>query len=133
MSKYETLINKAIETLKDNDELFISCIDELDSWNGYADGFRCFPMDEINDLFCGMKIGDFLDLLGDFNHRDNFFYESIYGIESCDSKVQLYRDNVDEGELLDNLIDRYDDIDIKWIDEDFDELLKEIIDEKAAA
>ena len=90
-------------------------------------------MDEINDLFSGMKIGDFLDLLGDFNHRDNFFYENIYGIESCDSKVDLYRDNVDEGELLDNLIDRYDDLDIKWIDEDFDELIKNIIETRAAA
>ena len=133
-NNYSELINKAIAELKENDDLFISCIDELDSWNGFADGFRCWEMWELNEIFYDCKVTDFLDKLGrNFNHNDEYFYDSIYGIESTDSKVDLYRDNVDEGELLDNLIDRYSDLDISWIDSDFDNLLQEIIEAKENA
>lgn len=128
MSRYSDLIAKAIQELKDNDELFTSCVDELDSWNGFADGFRCYEMWEIDELCHGMKLSEFLDQLRDFKSTDNYFYFSIYGIESTDSKIDLYRDNVDEGELLDNLIKKYSDIDIKWIDSDFDDLINSIVE-----
>lgn len=127
------LYNKALEELKNNDELFVRCVDELDSWNGFADGFRAYDMEELEDLHCGVSLHDFLDrMTSDFNIRDNYFYYSIYGLESCDSKEELYRDNVDEEDLLDNLIDRYYDIDLKWIDSDFDELIEDIITSEEA-
>lgn len=133
MSKYSELVAKAIEELKNNDDLFVACVNELDSWNGFADGFRAYDMSELDDLFGSMKVSEFLDILADsFNHRDNYFYDSIYGIDSCDYIEELYRDNVDDGELLDNLIENYYDIDIAWIDSDFDELLNEIVDIIAA-
>lgn len=128
MTKYSELINKATQELKDNNDLFVSCVDELDSWNGYADGFRAYDMDELNDLTCGMKASELIDqLTGDFNIRDNYFYWSIYGLESCDYKDELYRDNVDEGELLDNLIENYNNLDLSYIDSDFDDLIQEIV------
>lgn len=131
---FEELYAQAVDILKDNDDLFMYCIDELDNWNGYADGFRAYYMDELNDFFCGMPATDLLDkLTADFNVRDNFFYFSIYGLESCDYKEDLYRDNVDEAELLDNLIEHYDDLDIEWKDADFDKLLQHIIEAKEGA
>ena len=60
---YEDLMNEAKQALIDNDSLFVACIDELDSWNGYADGFRCFDMCELNELFCDTKVGDFFGMI----------------------------------------------------------------------
>lgn len=127
MRKYDELITEAIETLDNNDDLFCRCVEELDSYNGFADGFRCYPMDEIDELFCGVSIGDFLDKLGsDFNHRDNYFVDTIYGLESTDYPEEIYRDNTDSGEVLDNLIREGNNIDLSCYDSEFAELLDEI-------
>ncbi len=114
---YEDLKAKAIEMLKDNDELFVDMVNELDSYNGFADGFRAYPMYEIGDLYCGVKIGDFLDMLtSDFKHTDEYFYRGIYGIESTDSIADLYHDNVDADELLEQLIEYYPHISFECYD-----------------
>lgn len=129
MTKYSEMIQRATEELINNDDLFISCVDELDSWDGYADGFRAYEMCMIDDFYCDCKASKLLDdMTGDFNKNDDYFYFSIYGLESTDDKVALYRDNVDEGELLDKIIEEYSNIDLEWIDKDFDELISEIVD-----
>lgn len=112
MKKYEVLVKKAIEELKNNDELFVDMVNELDNWNGYADGFRAYSMCELDDLHHGMSLSDFLTrITEDFNINDDYFYYSIYGLESTDDIVELYRDNVSEEELFDELIVNYDDED----------------------
>lgn len=122
------MVETALEMLKDNDDLFIDCVNELDSWNGYADGFRGYPMYELNDLFYGVSVGDFLDKLASgFNHNDEYFIDTIYGLDSCNDLAEHYRDNVDEGELLDNLIDNYNNIDLSYADSEFDELIESIV------
>lgn len=105
---YENLRAKALEMLKDNDDLFVEMVNELDSYNGFADGFRAYPMDEIDEFHYGVSIGDFLDrLASDFNHNDEYFYYSTYGLESTDDIADLYRSNVDEDDLLEQLIEYY--------------------------
>ena len=100
---YEDLRAKALEMLNDGD-LFCEMVRELDSYSGFAEGFRCYPMEEIDELFCDVKIGDFLDMLdGDFN----YFTETIYGIGSTDYEEDFYRDNTDNEEVLDALIEYY--------------------------
>lgn len=126
--KYDEMMTKALEMLQENDDLFVDCVNELDSWNGYADGFRGYPMYELNDLFYGVSVGDFLDKLASgFNHNDEYFIDSIYGLDSCNDLAEHYRDNVDEGELLDNIIDNYSNIDLQWIDSEFDDLINDIV------
>jgi hypothetical protein len=123
---YQQLINEALEILKTDDDIFCEMVNELDSWNGYADGFRCYYMEDLNDLFYGVSLTDFLDKLGrEFNHNDNFFVDTIYGIESTDSMADYYRDNVDEGELLDEIIDKRNHIYIS--DTEFEDLIDEIV------
>ena len=39
---YEELVENAIEMLDQDADLFCEMVDELDSWNGFADGFRVF-------------------------------------------------------------------------------------------
>ena len=132
MTNYSELIAQAIEELKNNDELFVDMVNELDSWNGFADGFRCYPMCELDDLFSGCSLADFLDKLGEnFNVRDEYMVDTIYGLESTDYPEDIYRDNVDEGELLDNIIEHVDDI--YFNDNDFEELVRNIIEAKEVA
>ena len=115
-----------MDELKNNDELFTACVDELDSWNGFADGFRAWDMCELDEFYCDCKVSKFLsDIVeGSFNLNDDWFYFSIYGLESTSDKVDLYRTNTDEGEVLDNLIDS--NVNLRWIDEDFNDLLTAI-------
>ena len=122
---YKELIEKAIEELENNDDLFCEMVDELDSWNGYADGFRCYEMYELDELHYGMKLSEFLSkITKDFDLQDNYFYYSIYGLESTDNKAQLYRDNVDTGCLLDDIMENKSHL--YFSDSDFESLLDEI-------
>ena len=126
MANYDELIKKALEELKNNDDLFVQMIEELDGWNGYADGYRAWPMEELDDFYCNCKASKLLsDLTKDFNISDNYFYFSIYGLESTDDKTELYRDNVDEGELLDNILENSWKLDF-WGQSDFKDLIEEI-------
>lgn len=130
---FEELRERAIEELKENDDLFVSCVEALDSWNGYADGFRAYPMYMIDELFGNMKVSEFLDSLASgFDHNEEYFIDTIYGLDSTDDLTEVYRDNVWESELLDNLIDCYDDLDLDFIDDDFKELLEDIIRKNVA-
>ena len=125
--KYAELVEKAIEELKDNDDLFVEMVNELDGWSGFADGFRAYPMYELDDLFSGCTVREFLNKLGrDFDHNDEYMVDTIYGLESTNDIVGLYRDNVAEGELLDNIINYANHI---WFsDHDFEELVNSIVD-----
>ena len=127
----ESLKASALEMLKNDDDLFCDMVNEMDSWNGYADGFRGFPMYELNDLFCDCKVSDFLDKLGrDFNHNDEYFFDTIYGLESGDSLTDVYRDNVWEADLLDAIIDNANHL--YFSDSDFENIINEIIEAQDA-
>ena len=80
---YEEMIDKAISYFEENEGDFICAMDDLDSWCGYLGDDRYYPMSDIDDHFCDVKVSDFLDRLsGDFNHNDNYFKYGVYGLES---------------------------------------------------
>lgn len=113
--------------LKENDELYIECINELDSWNGYADGFRAYPMYELDDFYIDRKATDLLqDLTEDFNINDDYFYFTIWGLESTDDIATLYRDNTTPVEVLDNLIDNYGNVCLWGNFSEFEELVEQL-------
>lgn len=124
--KLENMKEKALEMLMEDNDLFCSMVEELDSWNGFADGFRCYCMSEIDDLCSGMKISDFLDsLTSSFCAHDEYFYYSIYGLESTDDKTELYRENVYESDLLEEIIDKYSHL--YFCNDEFEELIDSIV------
>lgn len=128
MMNYGELIEKAIEILKDDADLFCELVDELDSYMGLADGFRVFGMYELNDLYYGRPATDLLnDIDGNhFDLSDEYFVDTIYGLRSIEDKYTEYHDNIDEGELLDNVIEYYGRISIN--DSDFEALINDIIE-----
>ena len=127
--RYEELYNRAVEMLDDYDDLFVDMVNELDSYNGFADGYRCYDMGELDDLFCGCSIGDFLDkITEDFNHRDNYIVDTIYGLESTDYVEDVYRDNTNSEEVLDALLDEIGGcFNPYFSDSEFEEIIKELL------
>lgn len=122
---YDDLVKEAIEMIEDDDELYCELVEELDNWNGYADGFRCYEMCELDDYFCDCKVSEFLEkITDDFRLQDDYFYFSIYGLESCDDKAELYRDNTTAEEVFDNVLDNSSHL--YFYNTDFAELLEMI-------
>ena len=125
----ENLRKKALTMLENDDDLFVECITELDCWNGFADGFSCWDMSELDNFYYDQPATKLLqDLTEDFNINDTYFYFSMWGLESTNDIVQLYRDNVTVEEVLDALIENYPHITI-WGHDEFEELLDEHLEE----
>lgn len=102
----ETTVKKIIEFFNENEDIFNSCIEELDSYNGYLRDDRYYSMDEIDEFYSGT---DPLELLrrayygrdddnyttdssgnktyGEFNpNRDYFYYNGYGNLVSSDYK-----------------------------------------------
>ena len=115
----------ALEKLEE-DDIFCEAVKELCSWDGFVEE-ECSPMDELDDLYGHMSLGDFLNhITSDFNYNDNYFYETIYGLESCDDEAEHYRDLVTNEEVLDKLIDDYNHVSLS--DTTFDGLVEVLYD-----
>ena len=83
---YDELKDKARQILEDNDELFNNICEDLDSWDGFLDDDRLYPMCELDDLYGHMKPTEFAELINgnDFDTNDEYFYHDIYGLHSTD-------------------------------------------------
>lgn len=123
------LITKALEILEDGD-IFANCCEEMDSWDGFMDGERLESMDFLDDYYYGATVSKFLQDMGkDFNYNDDYFYFTVYGLESYTGDRGNYYENiacVDRGELLDNLIEKYNHLELSWIDSELDDIISEL-------
>ncbi len=123
-----------VEKLEINDDLFIEACEELDSWNGYLNDDRCYEMNEIDDILYGKKPSEIIDMIdGTFDSSCEWFYFSIYGLESCSSKIDHYKDVVSSNELLEDLISNYANISELTSDSDFDIALEMLYDDDESA
>jgi hypothetical protein len=122
----EELKNDALEMIKDNEELFVELVNELDAWDGFADGYRAYPMYELDELFGDTKLTEFLDKLApDFNFHDEYLTDTIYGVSSTDNIYEWYSSNISEEEVLENVIENFNNI---YIDNDeFKEVVEKIV------
>jgi hypothetical protein len=113
--------------IRTDNDLLVEICEELDSYNGFLGDDRCWYMSEIDDILYDKKPSDIIEMISsDFDKTCDFFYFSIYGLESCDDITEHYRNEVDEEELLDNIIDY--NTNIYFYDKDFEELIDNIIE-----
>lgn len=116
----------ALECLEDDDVL-VEAVKELCCRDSFIEE-ECFPMDNLEELYGHMKLGDFLNhITSDFDHNDDYFYESIWGLESCNDEAEHYRDCVTNEEVLDKLIDEYNHVSLS--DTTFDSLVEVLYNE----
>ena len=99
--------NRMVKYWKAHNDSFSRVCEELDSYDGFLDDNRCYPMDELDDLLCGKKPSEVLQMVDtdNFNYNDDFFYCDIYGIRSTNEKD--YSNYVDYSDVFDKLIDDY--------------------------
>lgn len=102
----ETTVKKIIEFFNENEELFNSCMEELDSYNGYLGDDRYYSMDELDEFYNGTEPLELLrrayygrdddtyttdnsgnKTYGEFNpNRDYFYYNGYGNLVSSDYK-----------------------------------------------
>lgn len=46
-----TATEKIINWFEDHEDIFVDCIEELDSWNGYLADDRYYTMDELDEIY----------------------------------------------------------------------------------
>ena len=122
-SKYE-IIKNWIEDIADDSDI-IQLVRQVNSWDGSLEEYNFYYMDELDELFCDVKLTDFLSKLApNFYHGDDGFLDTVYGIESCSiyEVADYIKDNIDEVvEAITNAMEE-DDI---WIPSSLEEKLDE--------
>jgi hypothetical protein len=103
----EYVRNTLAEYLKNDDDAFVEAVEELISWNNFID-VEVFSMDEIDEVCYGMKPSELIEkMTSDFNSSDDYFYFSIWGLESCNDRAELYHDECDIDDVIDAIEDYY--------------------------
>lgn len=96
-----------------SDEDILNLVDSVNAWNGDLESFRYYRMEDMNELFCGVKPLDLLDkLASDFDSTKELFKDDVYGLESCDivDAVSEIKDYADE--VVEAVINNWDALDI---------------------
>ena len=106
-----------LEMIQADSDLVVEICDELDSWNGFLDDDRCYNMCDIDDLLYGKKPSEIIDMMtSDFDKSCEWFYFSIYGLESCDDKADFDLDCHSHEEILDEYLNNYSHCDLSNTD-----------------
>ena len=133
-----TINEKLKELFEQDEELFNSTIEELDSWNGYLNDNRYYSMDELNELFNGSKPIEILNRAffgrdddnwhtdehgqkhyGEFNPNREYFYFNGYGnLVSSDYKDYSY---LLDDYFIDSLLEKYESL---YLDDSIIEIIE---------
>ena len=109
-----------------SDEDILNLVDSVNTWSGDLESFRYYRMEDMNELFCGVKPLDLLDkLASDFDSTKELFKDDVYGLESCDivDAVSEIKDYADE--VVEAVLNNWDALDIPISLENYLEELKE--------
>ena len=104
------IIKNWIENVADDSDI-LQVVSEINSWDGSLEDYRFYWMDDLNELFYGVKPTEFLSKLADdFDLRADGFRDTIYGLESCDIEdvIDDIKNNIEEvaetiSENIDNI------------------------------
>ena len=98
---YDTMLGM----IRTDSDLLVEICEELDSWNGFLGDDRCYNMCDIDDLLYGKKPSEIIDMItSDFDSSCDYFYFSMYGLESCSDRADHYLDSFSDEEILDNYL-----------------------------
>jgi hypothetical protein len=122
----EYIYNAMLDMIKADSDLLVEICEELDGWDGFLGDDRCYSMDEIDEILGDRKPSEVLNMVtSDFDFNDDYFYFSIYGLESCGDKADVYLDRFDHEEILDTYLDKYYRCDLSRKYDDFEKLAEE--------
>ena len=98
---------RMVDYWKAHNDSFSRVCEDLDSYDGFLDDDRLYPMDELDDLLYDKKPSEVLQMVDtdNFNYNDDYFYYDIYGIRSTNEKE--YFNDVSYSEVFEKLTDNY--------------------------
>ena len=98
---------KMTEYWKAHNDSFSRVCEELDSYDGFLDDNKVYPMDELDGHLYDKKPSEVLQMVdtSNFDYSDDYFHYNIYGIRSTNEKD--YYDYVDYSDVFEKLIDDY--------------------------
>ena len=91
----------------------IDLVNAINSWNGELSDYKFFYMDELDDIFYGVKPTELLSRLADdFNKDAEGFRDTVFGLESCD--VEDVADDIrcNAEEVAESTVNNMDNIDL---------------------
>ena len=123
---FDELFDRAVQRLNDDSDLFNDMCEELDSYNGFLDDARWYPMEQFDELMDGCTPSEIAEKVWqeDFNPRHNYFKFTLYGVESSDYRD--YDDYVDAEDVVDGLQTHYAHL---WFNDDSFKALIEALSE----
>lgn len=96
------LISNLIEEKLNDDDIFEEIALEMDSYEGSLNDSRCYPMYDLDEMLGEKKPSEVVEMLtSDFDKDDDYFYFSMYGLESTCDPVSIYRDEIDYSDMVD--------------------------------
>lgn len=115
--------------LENDEDAFITACEELDSWDGFLGDDRVYNMEDFDELMSGKSPLEIARDIEDnnFSTNDDYFYWTIYGVESTDDKYDIYSSNYSTDNVLDELIDKYSHVTI--YNKSLDDLVKILAEE----
>lgn len=145
-----TTTEKIIEYFKENEDVFNSCIEELDSYNGYLGDDRYYLMEELDEFYMDTPVMEMLfrvfyghdnddyttDQYGtihhsEFNPNRTYFYYNGYG-NLVSSDYKDYSDHLDHY-AIDEMKDYRSHINSIDDDPELSELFDELEQEEESA
>ena len=115
MSKRKEKIMEIVQYLKENEDIAVDCLTELDDYNGYLGDDRYFPMEELEEMVYGMDPIDILNRaffgcdadswndVASFNPNRDYFSFNAYG--NLVSTNHIDYSHMIDGYLIDELSD----------------------------
>lgn len=95
-----------------DDEIY-ELVCSIDCYNGSLEELRFYWMEDLNDLFCGVKPTELLEkLTSDFDVMQDGFKCTIYGLDSCSytDAIQDMKDSAND--IIAGLMRDFDKIDL---------------------
>ena len=102
--------NRMIDYWKTHNDSFSRVCENLNSWDGFLDDDRLYPMDELDELLGNRKPSEVLQMVDtdNFDYDDDYFYYDGCGRRClCSIDKKNYYDYVDYSEVFEKLIDDY--------------------------
>jgi hypothetical protein len=100
---YDTMLGM----IRTDSDLLVEICEELDSYNGFLGDDRCYYMGDIDDILYGKKPSEIIDMItSDFDSSCEWFYFSIYGLESCNDRADHYLDIFSDEDILENYLNK---------------------------
>ena len=119
---------RMIDYWKSHNDSFSQVCEELDSYDGFLDDNRCYPMDELDDLLCGKKPSEVLQMVDtdNFNYADNYFYYDDGCL--CSTNEKDYSNYVDYSDVFEELINDYNHVFTRNYGHEYHQLFEDVYD-----